>query len=231
MKVGSKILGMLMDAEIVYDYADEYGEPGYSAEGPIILGDLWCRAGKYGSKPCSYAEENPDKRYRNGEVMLHSVEYHYPRLFEAMAEQGIEFEWHDEWIVSYESSPSKAYRTQADSYSWQSSILWTDGDFLTPDDDIQLWVDEVVNNPHKCLPKHIWSDEDLAEIGFEEHECGFRNGWYGREDNPEQISEKIRKFEGEVDILFKLSYVAQFDMGFCVFVRKNEEAAEQNEDA
>lgn len=228
MQVGNKIIQMLMDAEIVTDYADEYGEPGYSSDGPVIIGDMWCRAGRYGSKPCDYAEKNPDARYPNGEAKIHSMEYHYPRLFAAMEEQGIEFGWDDEWIVSHESSPSKAYRTQADSYSWQSSILWTDGDFLTPDDDIQDWIDEVVNDPHRALPKHVWSDADLAELGWEEHECGFKNGWYGREDNPEKISEQIRKYEGDVDILFKLSYVAQFDLGFCVFIKKDE-AADQTE--
>lgn len=225
MKVDTEILRMLMDAYIVHDYCDEYGEPGYSADGPIILGDLWCR-----SKTCSYVKNNPDEVYADGTPKLHSVEYHYPRLFAQMEEQGIVFEWHDEWVVSHESSPSKCYRTTGDSYQWQSSILWTDGDFLTPDDDIEYWIEEVVNDPRRCLPRHVWSNEQIEELGFVEHECGFQNGWFeGMNDDPVKISEELRSREGkDIDILFKLSYVSQFDLGFCVFIRKPQQEEEND---
>lgn len=227
MQIGSEILRMLMDAEIVYDYCDEYGEPGYDKKdenGTIIFGDIWCRAGqKYSHKPlCDYAEKNPDEKYRDGTVRLHSVEEHYPRLFAAMEEQGIEFQWHDEWIIDHNGGMGgKAYRTSGDSYHWESSILWTDGDFLTPDDDITDWIEECVDNPRMCFPSHVWSDAELMEQGFEEYECGYANGWYpGQTDDPVKISELIRGHMGaDTQILFKLSGVGQFDIRFCVFVR------------
>lgn len=229
MKVGYKILEMLQNIDVVYDWCDDYGEPGYTKDkedGVIIFGDIWCD-GKHRGKRERCKHE--DRWSREGKTKLHSIEVHYPRLFAAMEEQGIEFQWHDEWIVQHEES--KAYRVQADSYQWESSILWTDGDFLTPEDDIELWIDEVVNNPRKCLPSHVWSNEQIEEQGFEEHECGFRNGWFdGMNDDPVKISEEIRRREGEdVDILFKLSFASQFHIGFCVFVRNNKEEEDGDE--
>jgi hypothetical protein len=219
MKVGPKILEMLINREIVHDYCDDYGEPGYSKDnenGFIIFGNMWCQ-----DKNCSYTETYPDGRKK-----LHTVEFHYPHLMKQMEEQGIEFQRYDEWLV--DGNGSKAYRTTSDSYHWQSSILWTNGDYLTPEDDISDWVDEVVNNPRRCLPSHVWSDAQLNELGFEEYKCGFENGWHeGMNDDPVKITEMINNdpyLEKPVDILFKLSEASQFYIRFCVMIReKNKE--------
>lgn len=234
MRIGSKVIGMLMDIDVVHDYCDDYGEPGYTKEkedGFIIFGDIWCDGNRRGKRERCKIE---DRWSKEGGSKLHSIDAHYPRLFAAMEEQGIEFQWYDEWIIDHEGGMGgKAYRTQADSYMWQSSILWTDGDFLTPDHDIEEWVEYVVNNPRVCLPSHVWSDEQLNELGFEEYQCGYENGWFpGQTDNPEEISKIIGAEYAEqgkgVDILFKLSYVSQFDLGFCVFVREVKEEEEDD---
>lgn len=210
MDIGHRTISMLIDAGYVTDYADQYGEPGYSTDKSfIVLGTYWCQ------------DRSPDHVSEFG--TCHSIEVHYPRLM-AKLDEVAELEWYDEWIVANESSPSMAYRTTGDSYSWQSSILWTDGDFLTPEDDITLWIDEVVNNPQRCLPSHVWSDDQLGEQGFAEYQCGFESGWHpGQTDNPVEIDRLIRaeyaEKGSEVDVLFKLSHVGQFDIGFCVFVR------------
>jgi hypothetical protein len=216
MQIGRVVMDMLRDGYIVHDDCNDYGEPGYTKDdenGWLIFGDLWCR-----KHDCNYTET-----YSDGKKQIHSVEFHYPRLFKQLEEQGVEFNWYDEWVVDYNNS--KAYRTTGDSYQWQSSILWTDGDFLTPDDDITDWIEEVVNNPNRCLPEHIWSDAELEEQGFTEYKCGFENGWYpGMNDVPSDAYDAITEQYGEegkqVDIIFKLSYVSQFSLGWCVLVRE-----------
>ncbi len=205
-------MSALIDRGIVHDYADEYGEPGYHSEGMVILGDYWC-----------HCDKGPDKDKEGSK--LHGMEFHYPRLFAALEEQGHELEWYDEWITTHENSPTKAYRTTADSYSWQSSILWCDGDFLTPDDGIEAWIEETVNDPHRCISSAVWSKQDIEAQGFREYQCGLENGWHpGQTDDPEVISKQIKKELGpDVDILYQLSENSQFYIGFCVFVRDQKE--------
>ena len=87
------------------------------------------------------------------------------QLGAALEALGVELEWSDEWVVQSDNA-SKCYRTTGDSYGWQSSILWTDGgDFLTPDDDIDAWIEEVKDNPQRCLASRVWSVGDLASAG------------------------------------------------------------------
>lgn len=214
------LINLLMEAGYITDYCGEYGEPGYTLyneRGFVALGDIWCKR-----KNCSYPEQHPD-----GTKKVHSIEFHYPRIFKKLDEEGMEFQWYDEWIIDHNND--KAYRIHGDSYQWQPSVAWDDsGELLTPDDDIEYWIEYAVNNPRVALPSHVWSDEQLMEEGFKEYKCGFQNGWYpGQTDNPVEISQVIAdeyaKKGKNVDILFKLSYVSQFDLGFCVFVREENE--------
>jgi hypothetical protein len=224
VRIGSVIMEALQQRDIVHDWCSEYGEPGYKLDnddGFIIFGNIWCQ-----KKDCNYTET-----YEDGTKKIHSVEWHYPRLFAAMGEQGIQFEWYDEWYIDHDND--KAYRTQADSYMWQSSILFNGYDYLTPDDDIHEWVEAVVNDYHRCLPSHVWSDEQLGALGFTEYQCGYENGWYpGQTDDPKEISEIIvnefAEQDKSVDILYKLQGVGQFDIHFCVFVREAKDEEEAN---
>jgi hypothetical protein len=210
-----------------YDYADDYGEPGYStpygAETPMVLiGDWWCRCGANpaAGKPKGYG-------YEPGAVVkptdLHDVMSHHPRLWAKMEEQGVQFEWHDEWWI--DSNASKAYRTQADSYSWQSSIQWNEDicDYLTPDDDFADWLEWALNNPGRCLMRHY--DRDVKDAGFVKWEPtdphDYYNGWHdGMEDDPREI---IKTLPDGHDYVFVLDETSQFYVGFSCWTRPTEE--------
>jgi hypothetical protein len=202
----------------VNDVAGGYGEPGYStsdyhadATTPrVVLGDYWCQCNKFG------ADEHVPGRGK-----LHSHSDHHPRLWAQLEQQGVNFEWYDEWAVDHDYD--KAYRTEADSYSWQRSFVWTDdGEMLTPDDEIATWLEWATNEPTRCLMRHLFSDAELETEGFVERSCEFENGWYGQEDNPQAIYDAIREREPDTDILFKLADVEQFRVTFCVYVRESE---------
>ena len=206
-------LRFLIDIDVVSDVAQDYGEPGYSLANPdgvFAIGYWWCR-----DRECDY----------DGATLCHSVEEHYPRLFAILEDGGVETDFYDEWYV--DPNTSKAYRTQPDSYSWQSSIMWDEkyGEYLTPDDDVSLWVEAVVNNPNKCIPAWI-SDADLAELGYVERQCNYESGWYGKEDNPEAITAAILADEPGASIVYKLDRVEQFRVTFCVYVKPDEDEDE-----
>lgn len=194
-----------------FDYCAEYGEPGYQRVGTagVLLADWWCKCGTV--------------LREDGTPELHGFELHYPRLFAALEEQGYELEWSDEWVVDHESG--KCYRTQGDSYSWQSSILWTDGDFLTPDAGIDAWIEELVNDPHRCMTSTVWTRGDLEGAGFVQWERDdphtYESGWHpGQDDDPEAITQQIRAELGDdVEILFYLDDSGQFDVRFSAWTR------------
>lgn len=147
----------------------------------------------------------------------------YPN-FMKWIEDNYEIEWDDEWTIDYEHGDSKAYRISGNSYQWEQQIMYSEcGEFVTPEDHVSEWIELVVlekdfqDNP-KTLPSFL-NDEDIIEEGFELLGREFQNGWHpGQNDDPKKIAEEL--FErGFVQVLFKLSYVSQFDIGFKVFVK------------
>lgn len=208
----STILRALEDQDgnepYVYDIASEYGEPGYASEGPVVLGTYWCQR-----RDCNY----PD-RYDDGRRKVHSLEYHYPRMFAALEARGVALEWYDEWTVV----DGRAYRTQADSYSWEPTAVFNEEicEYMVPDDGIELWIEWAINDPRRCLMSHTFSDDELAAEGFVERSCDYASGWFeGMDDDPEAIARTIHEREPGTDVLFKLSENSQFYSRFCVFVR------------
>ena len=188
------------------DYAGAYGEPGYrlpDGKTPlVVLGSYWCRCDKFG-----------DDR-------LHDIARHYPHAFERLEANGVELEWLDEWMVDYESD--KAYRTEPDSYSWKPSVVLSDdGEWLTPDDDIETWIGYVANEPTRCLPDNIYSASDLEEVGFDRWNGTFESGWHpGQTADPTAISDEIRAaHDSDLDIVFVLDNVGQFDIAFSAYFR------------
>jgi len=218
----SEALSFLMDLGIVTDYADEYGEPGYSLDnedGFFVIGDWWCK-----DQECDYPRED------DGVWRLHDVCDHYPSLVERLAEAGMETAFHDEWFVDNQSSPSKAYRTTGDSYGWQSSILWCDGDYLTPDDGIEAWIEWSLENG-KGFGSRPWSEADLIAQGFTEYQCDYESGWFeGMNDDPDKVMAEVQKQVGdEVDVLPYLKETSQFYIRFCMFTRPKDWTPEDGE--
>lgn len=143
-----------------------------------------------------------------------------------LEEHGHELEWSDEWVVCHRG---KAWRIQADSYHWQSSIVVTDdGELLTRDDSVADWVEYAkiwdASQPPRCVPGWI-SESDLIEEGFCKHPDpdadDFESGWHeGQTDNPEAIAAAI--FENSSDyceIVFRLAESSQFYVKFQAWVR------------
>jgi hypothetical protein len=69
----------------------EYGEPGYqdSRTTLVVLGDYWCRCPKF---------QPDDPR------PLHGLSDHHPRFWRQLEDQGVQFEWYDEWTIDYEAA-------------------------------------------------------------------------------------------------------------------------------
>lgn len=80
-------------------------------------------------------------------------------------------------------------------------------------DELLQFVEDMgyINTSHRALPS--WFPEIES---FIEQSCEFANGWYGRNDQPEQILAKAQS-----DIIFKIDYVNMFETGFCVLKRED----------
>lgn len=146
----------------------------------------------------------------------------YPNFMERL-ESEYEIEWHDEWTIDYNSS--KAYRTSPDSYGWEQQFRITDcGELITPDDDVSEWIAECVVNCNtytskiSALPSFIDEDEIIGE-GFKLIGEDFENGWYGKEDRPEEIVEDLIEDKGFNEVLFQIDFVSQFNLGFKVYAK------------
>jgi hypothetical protein len=144
------------------------------------------------------------------------------RVAKALEDDGNEIEWKDEWFLDYEES--RCFRIQPDSYNWIQSFVVTDTDQVICKEDLERYpqlLDDYIehyllNNPNRvdlfCI--------DLESEGFTELEDVYRNGWYGKEDNPNEIYEKLSK---EYDVIFQINYAHVWEISFTVWVKKIEE--------
>lgn len=215
-----------------WDYADTYGEPGYriygSADtetGMVILANYWCQCGKVREEAPEHLRDTAEHRRAwnvaedGTRPKLHTYDYHHPRVWAQLEAQGVMFEWYDEWLVDWEATPSKAYRTEADSYSWQRSVIVTEEGFLlTPDTDIAEWIAWAQNDYTRCITVDSVTAQ-LPAQGFTEFSCDYESGWYGRDDSPEAITDAIRRDHPGATIVFALSGVEQFRITFCAYYR------------
>jgi hypothetical protein len=124
-----------------------------------------------------------------------------------------DLQWYDEWTVD---SNGKCYRTQPDSYFWQPSYVVSNGeiigmeDLVSDTDAFVEWIeDEFIDNPATAINNRMVTDEILNAVATE-ISSGYENGWYGIEDNPEKILEKV---EGE-GYFFRIDGVSQFCISF-----------------
>jgi hypothetical protein len=107
---------------------------------------------------------------------------------------GYELEWSDEWMIDY--SYGKAYRTSADSYQWECLVhLRDDGEYLTPDDSADDWIEALaIDNPKArigILPSRITPD-DLQAAGFVLHADKQESGFHaGQTDNPQTVAADV----------------------------------------
>lgn len=223
MKTVQALIQRWSDVGVVTDYAGAYGEPGYDTSGTtplVVLGDFWCNCGKV-----LHGDDSGWPEHMRGKPAIHDHAHHRPRLWDQLNAQGVEFEWHDEWAIDSEND--KAYRTSGDSYSWQPSFVYTDGgDMLTGDNDLDVWVEWATESPGRALPSRVWRAVDVIEAGFVKHNGQFESGWHpGQDDEPGAIADAIRDEHGEdIDVVFLLDGVGQFDVQFSAYYRVKEES-------
>ena len=137
---------------------------------------------------------------------------------------GFSIEWSDEWYIDH--NHSKAYRTESNSYSWEPSILWHDGngEYLTPDDSAAEWIEycaiDSKNSPiFNCLPSWISADNILA-CGLELQETGLESGWFPGQDADTKKIAKSLFSDGAKRVLFQKSENSQFYCRFMVWIEK-----------
>ena len=131
---------------------------------------------------------------------------------------GYSLEWSDEWHVDY--AYSKAYRTSQDCYSWESQIMYCDGEYITPDDSPDTWIEacQVTSNgqPMACLPSWI-SEADILEAGFTLQNDGLESGFHpGQNDDPKAITKGLIE-RGAYRVLFQKRENSQFYCRFAVY--------------
>lgn len=174
------------------DYCSEYGEMGYSKENE--------------DKPILFANWNP-------------LYEKYPNVMEYI-ENNYNFEWSDEWIIDYNND--KCYRCVGDSYGWEQQFRIIDGELLTPDCDPEEWIDYAKidqNNNYEMRALPSFLDIDLNDYGFELMDDYLENGWYGRNDDPQAISDDLFK-QGFEEVIFVLQGVVQFAIHFEVWAKR-----------
>lgn len=207
-----------------WQYCGSYGEPGYqdSTTTAVVLGNYWCKCGNHPhtGQPKGYS-------YPEGTVIkaedLHDLGSHHPRVWAAAEAAGVQFEWSDEWIIDYDND--KAYRTSPDSYSWKQSYRHHGGDIITPDDDIETWIEYCLDaddgGSARCLPRHIYNGADLEAAGFVKWNGQYESGWHqGMDADPNAITAQIKAQHPDDDIVFMLDEASQFYITFSAYHRE-----------
>lgn len=185
-----------------FSLASEYGEPGYSNINveAVMLGNYWCNC----------------KKIDDGRS--HSIEAHHPRLFQKMEEEGYEFEWSDEWKVVND----KAWRIKSDSHGWLPSIRHVDGEYITADDGLEVWIEACKNSDHLTITCPAFSDKDFINLGWEQFNGVYENGFHpGQIDTPQKALEEIHKEHGQyIDWVFSVPRSGQFDIQFKAWIKE-----------
>lgn len=139
-------------------------------------------------------------------------------------EKKYEIEWKDEWVVI----DGEAYRTTHDSYHWQPSIVWVEGDYVPVKElvrDEGYLEEEFMNSPKRAINfRDEGYRETLEGMGFREGEETYRNGLHqGMDDDPEKIYERLKD---RCDVIFEVSEVSQFYISFRAWAREKGEGRE-----
>ena len=87
---------------------------------------------------------------------------------------------------------------------------------------INDFVDEFINNPHKALLNEV---PKLEEIGFkkanEEFDGSYLRG--GKVDNPKDVlNELLEKYEYNVEVIFYITYSTPYDCNYSYYYRIEE---------
>lgn len=188
------------------DWAAEYAEPGYTTpeNGAGIYFSNWNDVGPWNAKPGE----------RDGTM---------GRVAALLEKAGADIQWEDEWHTC--SQCGRAIRTSPDSYGWKRSYVDTGDELVCArcvEEGPEPYLEEFEGKPDRA-----WTlDIDPAEHGYALVEDGFESGWHhGQDDNPEEIAERLRA-QGIARFLFRVDGVGQFDVGFSVYRKVEEDESE-----
>lgn len=200
------------DGETVTDIGIGIAEPGYGNDETIWVTGNW----------------NPARFVRKGDGQppLTNDESRPVRLGNALERLGVELLWLDEWIQCGQCM--KVVRSEPDSYSWTPYYLMGEDDcqpycldcFATyyGSDDSGLRDFGFIDNPRNAIPDHIKTSQ-LEAWGWERHNGVFENGWYHREDDPQQIFDRIKAESPQLEVLFAIDENQQFCIRFTAWVK------------
>lgn len=211
------------DGDIVTDICRGYAEPGYGNDDTVVVFGNW-----------------NTKRYpREGDAPLTKSETIGSRLFDALERAGIEGEWLDEWVICGDCY--KAFRSQADSYSWRmfGAFIEDACEYVCATcilADLPAYLPNYVNNSDRCLT--FGKGSDLAALGFiqwaPDDPQRYESGWHpGQDAKPSEILSEIEEAcedRGEVEVVFVLDESSQFYVGFSAWFRVEEIEGDSDEE-
>jgi|SRR5215469_1199077 len=184
---------------------EDYAEPGYSCGKHGVVTGNWNNIDEY----------DPATKTRRD---ISDIPERLSRVLEKL---GVEIEWSDEWTSC--SGCYKIVRTSGDSYSWQPSYVYGDGEIYCHDcisDDPDSHLESLEDNPDTC---NTIEDIDPADYGYVKvNEDSYETGWHpGQTDSPHQIAKDLRA-KKVYRFLFNLDENSQFYSRWSVYVHKDE---------
>jgi hypothetical protein len=170
----------------------------------------------------NYADEYAEPGYsQTAKGILFANWNYFPHGIDILLERyGYSIEWSDEWATC--EACNRAVRTSADSYRWQPSyVLMHDCEIICTDclnGDAGEYLESLENKPTRALNLPAI---DPAEWGYVKIEDGFENGFHpGQNDDPKVIFARLTAQYPR--LLFQITGVGQFDLGFAVWSHPND---------
>lgn len=126
----------------------------------------------------------------------------------------------DEYTCCYECMT--IIRISPDSYYWTADY-WSNehGIYCKNCTNINEYLESLHNNPRKA--NTIFNYEEILKAGYSIVESGFENGWYGSNDNPVSILNKLLQNNHDREYIFSISEQGQFHTKFDIYVKDIEE--------
>lgn len=167
----------------------------------------------------SYAEPGYTQPERG--VLFANWNYFPSSIDDTLERAGFSIEWEDEWTTCEDCG--RAVRTSPDCYGWQPSYALIDDCQIVCADclakDPIEYLESLENHPTRALNMPAI---DPAEYGYTIVEQGFENGFHpGQNDNPKEIYKRLH--EKFPRLLFRVDDVGQFDIGFSIWTKQDEE--------
>lgn len=123
--------------------------------------------------------------------------------------------------------------TEPDSYSWVPDFFVSEGGIICGDcvrNNPSEYLQSLINNPK--VANTILGDDDLEYAGFERMGGDYQNGWYDRNDSPEEILDNLLEQYPNGVFIFSITGQGQFATNFEVWGESNslDEVEEETEE-